>query len=341
MYTMRDFLGFFLGAAITAALIVLLLPPSPCGGVVPAGQELQASSDIGSQLAADPSMKKLDKVQATNKDNLVELLRSAAMEDGTIIMTFTNEAWTLPGSLLDVFLESFRVGVKTQALLKHLVIVAIDGKAFERCQHVHPLCYSLAAANANFTAEQPFMSKDYLDMMWTRNKFQARVLALGHGFVFTDVDIVWFRNPLLRIPVAADIAVSCDAFYGESPYDLNKSTNGGFLYAKPSDRTLAFFRDWYEAGKRFPWHHDQTVFDQVKHDLAARHSVMVQYVDTIYLGSQCQPRWMDYRNLCTFHANCLIGLHNKTERLVGVLDEWKRFKAEKELLGSNSTMLVN
>jgi hypothetical protein len=51
--------------------------------------------------------------------------------------------------------------------------------------------------------------------------------------------------------------------------------------------------------------------------------------------------WLDFRNLCTFHANCLIGLHNKTERLVGVLDEWKRFKAEKELLGTNTTVLVN
>ena len=39
MNTPRDFFGFFLGAAITAALGVLLLPLSPCGvGVVPADQ---------------------------------------------------------------------------------------------------------------------------------------------------------------------------------------------------------------------------------------------------------------------------------------------------------------
>ncbi|CAM0952229.1 unnamed protein product [Alopecurus aequalis] len=332
MYTLRDFLGFFLGAAITAAVIMLLLPPSP-GGVVLVPAEHKLALDSGGQFA-DPKTKEFNTLQAANGDkgdNLAELLRSAAMEDNSIIMTFTNEAWTAPGSLLDIFLESFRVGVKTRRLLKHLVIVAIDSKAFERCQRVHRLCYSLAAANQNFTAEQSYMSKDYLDMMWVRNKFQARVLALGHGFVFTDVDIVWFRNPLLRIPVAADIAVSCDAFYGESPYDLEKSTNGGLLYAKPSARTSAFFRDWYEARTRFPWLHDQNVFDLVKHELTARHGVTVQYVDTIYLGSQCQPS-MDFRNLCTFHANCLIGLHNKTEKLVGVLDEWKRFKAQKSFL---------
>jgi hypothetical protein len=57
MYALRDFLGFFLGAAITAALIVLLLPPSPCGVVVPAEQEL--TLDNGGQ-SANPSTKKLD-----------------------------------------------------------------------------------------------------------------------------------------------------------------------------------------------------------------------------------------------------------------------------------------
>ncbi|CAM0952225.1 unnamed protein product [Alopecurus aequalis] len=327
MYTLRDFLSFFLGAAITAALVVLLLPPSPCSvGVVP----------------PDPSTKKLQTaVDGHRDDNLAELLRSAASEDNTVIMAFTNEAWTAPGSLLDIFLESFRVGVKTRPLLKHLVVVAVDVKAFERCQHMHPLCYSLATAvsNENFTAAQSFRSKDYMEMVWARNKFQGRVVALGHNVVFTDVDMVWFRNPLLRIPVGADIAVSCDWFYG-SPYDLNKLANTGFLHVKPSARTSAFFRDWYEARTQFSWQHDQDVFDRVKHELAARHRVTVQFVDTVYLGSQCEPK-KDFRKLCTFHANCLVGLHNKTEKLVGVLAEWKQFKVKEELLGSNSTVLVN
>ncbi|KQJ90910.1 uncharacterized protein At4g15970 [Brachypodium distachyon] len=343
MYTLRDFLGFFLGAGITAAFVVLLLPPPPCpcSGVLPAGQEL-ALLDNGSQ--ADPSIKNLSMLQAVNapKDDLAELLRSAAMEDDTIIMTYTNEAWTLPGSLLDLFLESFRIGVKTQPLLKHLVIVTVDARAFERCQHVHPFCYLLAAAGTgvDFAGEQSFMAGDYLDMMWMRNKFQSRVLELGHGFVFTDVDIVWFRNPLLRIPVGADIAVSCDWFYGDNPYDLNKSTNGGFLYARSSARTRAFFADWYEGRNRIPGAHEQYVFDKEKHELAERHGVTVQFVDTTYLNGQCEPK-KDFYKVCTFHANCIVGLKNKLQKLVEVLGEWKQFKAQQELLGSNSTVLTN
>ncbi|CAM0913619.1 unnamed protein product [Alopecurus aequalis] len=344
MYTLRDFLAFFLGAAITAAVIVLLLPPSLCGvgvvGVVPADQQL--ASDYGSQ-PADPNTKNIQTAENGHiDDNLAELLRSAASEDNTVIMAFTNEAWTAPGSLVDIFLESFRVGVKTQPLLKQLVLVAVDAKAFKRCQNVHPLCYSLVTTNDNFTAAQSFMSKDYIDMVWVRNKFMGRVVELGHNVVFTDVDIIWLRNPLLRVPVGADISVSCDWFdwHGDTPYDLNKLANTGFVHVKPSARTSAFFRDWYEARTRCPTCNDQPVFDMVKNELAERHGVTVQFVDTAYLGSQCEPK-MDFHNLCTFHANCIIGLDNKQWRLVQVLDEWKKFKAQQELLGSNSTVLVN
>lgn len=108
------------------------------------------------------------------------------MEDKTIIMTFTNEAFAAPGSLMDLFLESFRAGLKTEALLKHLLIVAVDAKAYEWCRQVHPLCYSLAASNGtDFSSEQPYMAKDYLEMMWRRNRFQAHILELGFNFVFT------------------------------------------------------------------------------------------------------------------------------------------------------------
>jgi hypothetical protein len=108
------------------------------------------------------------------------------MEDNTVIMTFTNKAWTVSGSLLDLFLESFQEGEKTEPLLKHLIIVAVDRKAFEQCKLVHPLCYWLdVGGRVNMTAEKAYMSKDYLEMMWVRNKFQTRVLELGYAFLFT------------------------------------------------------------------------------------------------------------------------------------------------------------
>ncbi|RLM85504.1 uncharacterized protein C2845_PM04G20610 [Panicum miliaceum] len=350
MKAARNLLHFLLVAAIgTVACVVLLLQRSqwPCDRAVPAPHVEVAGLGNGTQQAADPSMKNLvgngkQKAGSSDDDKLSEVLRRAAMEDNTIIMTFTNEAWTAPGSLLDLFLESFRIGVRTEPLLRHLVIVAIDGKAFERCRRVHPLCYALPAAGASFEAEQSYMAGNYVDMLWRRHRFQARVLELGYGFVFTDVDIVWFRNPLLRIPVAADFAMSCDAFYGDNPYDLGKRANGGFVYARPSARTLALYGAWYEARGRFPGQHEQFVFDRVKHALVARSGVTAQFVDTDYLGGFCERgKRRDFHKLCTFHANCLVGLKTKLQKLRGVLDEWKRFKEKAGKPGSNITALTD
>ncbi|XP_062193492.1 uncharacterized protein At4g15970-like [Phragmites australis] len=310
---------------LTIAYTAIMYSPCPCRVDLPEHIDELAALGNGTQVDVDSSMKKL----GTTKDKLPELLRRAAMEDKTIIMTFTNEAWTAPGSLMDLFLESFRTGVRTEPLLKHLVIVAVDAKAFERCQQVHPLCYALPVEDgASFASEQRYMAKDYLDMMWRRNLFQARVLELGYSFVFTDVDIVWFRNPLLRIPVGADLAMSCDWFHGSNPYDLDKRANGGFVYAKASARTVAFYGAWYEARSAHPGKNEQELFDKLKRKLSARHGVTAQFVDTAYLGTLCERRKRrDFNKLCTFHANCLIGLKAKLETLRGVLDEWKQFKA--------------
>ncbi|KAL6627664.1 hypothetical protein ACP70R_031390 [Stipagrostis hirtigluma subsp. patula] len=344
MNAVRYLLCFLLGGAMicTAACIVLLLqhPDHPCSsfiGVVPGLKELALANG---KVEADPSEKKPG-VAKGDDDKLPELLRRAALEDNdkTIIITFTNEAWAAPGSLMDLFLESFREGVRTQPLLKHLLIVAIDGKAFERCQQVHPLCYALPVDGVNFQQEQPYMARNYVDMLWRRNRFQAHVLRLGYSFIFTDVDIVWFRNPLLRIPVGTDFAMACDTFYGDNPYDLDKRANGGFVYARANARTLAFYDDWYASRVAYPGQHEQFVYDKVKHELAARHAgVAPQFVDTAYLGGFCERgRRRDFEKLCTFHGNCLVGLKTKLERLRGVLDEWKRFKAAKQM-GSNGTV---
>ncbi|CAM0907984.1 unnamed protein product [Alopecurus aequalis] len=328
MGSVRDILVFFLGAAVTGALVVLLSPAAPLPyAVADLGMRNTSTVAAGSGTVDD--------------DGLAELLRNASMEDKTIIMTFTNEALTLPGSLLDIFLESLRIGVKTQPLLKHLVVVSTDAKGLERCLHMHPLCYLLAGDGGTAAAELKFMGKDYLDLMWARNRFQLRVLELGYGFLFTDLDIVWFRNPLLRIPVAADIALACDNFFGVNPYDLEKYANGGFLYARPSAASKAFFRDWYEARTLYPGEHDQFVFGKVKHELAAKHGATVQFVDTTYFSGHCEAwKKINFHEVCNFHANCMIGLQYKLDKINAVLDEWIQFKEEQLLLGANSTALT-
>lgn len=102
-----------------------------------------------------------------------------------MILTTLNEAWAAPSSVIDLFLESFRIGNQTRELLNHLVIIALDEKAFSRCLVVHTHCYALVSEGVDFSKEAYFMTHDYLKMMWTRIDFLKGVLEMGYNFVFT------------------------------------------------------------------------------------------------------------------------------------------------------------
>ena len=73
------------------------------------------------------------------------------MDDKTVIITTLNDAWAEPGSISDVFLESFRTGNQMKKLLNHLVVVTLDQKAYSRCSALHPHCYHLETKGDNFT----------------------------------------------------------------------------------------------------------------------------------------------------------------------------------------------
>lgn len=107
------------------------------------------------------------------------------MKDRTVILTTLNEAWAAPNSVIDLFLESFRIGDRTSTFLNHLVIIALDQKAFARCQVIHTYCFSLVSEEADFHEEAYFMTPRYLMMMWKRIDFLRTVLEMGYNFVFT------------------------------------------------------------------------------------------------------------------------------------------------------------
>ena len=109
------------------------------------------------------------------------------MVDKTVILAPFNGAWAAPGSLLDVFLEGFRRGDRTDRLLNHLVIVGLDEKAYKSCKLVHPHCYALQTEGVDFSTEKLFMSEDYLKITWRKVDFLRIVLELGFDFIFSVI----------------------------------------------------------------------------------------------------------------------------------------------------------
>ena len=109
------------------------------------------------------------------------------MQDRTVILTTLNEAWASPNSVIDLFLESFRIGYGTRRLLNHLVIIALDEKAFKRCLALHTHCFALVTEGVDFHTEAYFMTSAYLKMMWRRIDFLRAILEMGYNFVFTVI----------------------------------------------------------------------------------------------------------------------------------------------------------
>ncbi|KAJ3709142.1 hypothetical protein LUZ61_012847 [Rhynchospora tenuis] len=257
--------------------------------------------------------------------DLLPLLKRVATIDKTVIITSVNEAWAMPNSLLDIFLEGFRIGEGIEHLLNNLIVVTLDPNALNHCTAAHPHCYPLTVDGKNFTSEKVFMSSDYIDLVWSKVKLQRRILELGYNFLFTDVDIVWMRNPFKHITVYADLTTCSDEFLGD-PDDINNSPNTGLIYVKPTQKTIEMMNYWLDARNRYPPNHEQTIFNNIKADLADNLTVKIQYIDTSYCGGFCN-HGNDLNKICTMHANCCIGLQSKLHDLRKIIEDWKFYKA--------------
>lgn len=265
---------------------------------------------------------------ASPKDERLELKRlveEAAMKDKTVIITTLNEAWAAPNSIFELFLESFRIGNGTEWLVNHLVVVALDQKAYVSCLKMHPHCYALRTDDGfDFSGEAYFMAPDYLKMMWRRIDFLRSVLDMGYNFIFTDADIMWFRDPFTRFIPETDFQIACDYFRG-NPYDLNNAPNGGFTYVKSNYKTKEFYKFWYNSREKYPGKHDQDVLNSIKYDpFLTKIELQITFLDTAYFGGFCQPS-KDLNRVCTMHANCCVGLDNKVHDLKIMLDDWRKY----------------
>ncbi|KAK3015950.1 hypothetical protein RJ639_007792 [Escallonia herrerae] len=247
------------------------------------------------------------------KNRLDRVLKDASMQNRTVIITTLNEAWAAPNSIVDLFLESFRIGDHTSRLLNHLVIIALDGKTFSHCVVVHTHCFALVTKGVDFSQEAYFMTPDYLKMMFV-------LIAIK-----LDADIMWFRDPFPRFYTDADFQIACDRYYG-NPVDLvNNIPNGGFNFVKSNNRSIAFYKFWYSSRNTYPGLHDQDVLNKIKNDsFIMKIGLKMKFLNTVYFGGFCEPS-KDFNQVCTMHANCCYGLDSKLQDLRIMLQDWKQF----------------
>ncbi|KAK1425504.1 hypothetical protein QVD17_20856 [Tagetes erecta] len=260
--------------------------------------------------------------------SLETVLKAASMDDDTVILTTLNEAWADPNnSILDLFLTSFRLGYQTSRLLNHLVIITLDQKAYASCKRVHTHCFALTTEGVDFSREAYFMTPDYLKMMWRRIDFLRSVLEMGYNFLFTDADVMWFRDPFPHFYPDADFQIACDHYSGNSTDVSSNIPNGGFSFVRSNIRSIEFYKYWYSSRTIYPDLHDQDVLNKIKFDsILTDLNLNLRFLDTTYFGGFCEPS-KDMEKVCTMHANCCVGLENKVHDLKIMLQDWIHFMA--------------
>ncbi|EPS67041.1 hypothetical protein M569_07732 [Genlisea aurea] len=267
----------------------------------------------------------------SDEHTLDRILMDASMPDNTVILTTMNEAWAAPDSVLDLFLESFRIGEGTRHLLNHLVIISLDRGAFSRCTALHSHCFPLITEGVDFSREAYFMTPGYLKMMWRRIDFLRSVLAMGYNFVFTDADVMWFRDPFPNFHPDADFQIACDHFSGGAE-DTRNVPNGGFSFVRSNERSMEFYNFWYSSRNTYPGLHDQDVLSRIKNSSFIRNGgIKMRFLDTDLFGGFCEPS-RNLSRVCTMHANCCLGLSSKLNDLRLLLEDWKRYSSLPERL---------
>ncbi|XP_010478554.1 PREDICTED: uncharacterized protein At4g15970-like [Camelina sativa] len=299
-----------------------LVQPLP----LPLQQMSRFSAFVPPVIAAKQRLNNTDNIEAEDRRNLARVLREAATKEKTVIVMIMNQAWAEPNSMFDVFLEGFRIGIGTERLLRHVVVVCLDDKAYTRCLEVLPRrCFFLKTTGVDFSSEKRFMVPDYLKMMWRRTEFLGSLLKLGYNFLFTDMDTIWLRDPFPRFVADADFQIACDVFFNGNHSDTSNSANGGFKFVISNRRTIDFYNYWYESRLRFPGENEQDVLNRIKDDQYVKKiGLKMRFLDMTHVGNFCQRDW-DITKVCVMHGNCCIGQDNKVKDLRQMLEDWTNF----------------
>ncbi|PIM99192.1 hypothetical protein CDL12_28317 [Handroanthus impetiginosus] len=264
-------------------------------------------------------------------DELEEGLAAAASNTNkTVIIAIVNKAYVEGDKpMLDLFLDGFWLGEGTRELVKNLLIVAMDQTSNERCKFLGLHCYKLETEGVDFVGEKVYMSDDFIKMMWRRTLFLGDVLKRGYGFIFTDIDVLWLRNPfpyLTQQQPHPDLQISTDNFGGNQWSEFHL-INTGFYMIRSNNKTIALFDAWYANKDNSTGLKEQDVLQKLMHQgLFRKLGLKVRFLDTMYFGGFCQ----DSRNVgvvATVHANCCRSMAAKLADLTAVVHDWKRYKS--------------
>ncbi|KAL5057231.1 hypothetical protein RYX36_028835, partial [Vicia faba] len=265
----------------------------------------------------------------SEKQELIQVLKKATMQDRTVILTMVDESHARPGSMLEVFLQSFKYGQGTQRFLNHLVIITMDLQAFQYCRLLHPYCIHPSTFQPYFSTKRPSVTTPDHSVLfnWRRNHVLMQVIELGYNIIFTETDVLWLKSPLVNFYPQFELSISCNFVSdGERVHSVQE---GGIFFMKANDVTLGFLKHWKLTNVLYPnsnLEESMCATLELYDDLVDIYGFRVHRTDTNHFGGFCQTYNDMLEEAYTIHANCCDDLKSKVHDQRIVLDDWIRFR---------------
>ena len=163
-------------------------------------------------------------------------------------------------------LENFRCFA--ERLDMKFLVIALDFKAFEYIRR-NTTMDAIFMSTADVTGDAvDFRSKQF-NLITARKKEAVHdVLDLGFDVLFTDTDVALLRDPFpymlfKNVDYVHSLNAICTATNTWNFRNSREEGNTGFYYVRSSNRTIALWRDAFEAVPKFPGLDDQAVFWRV------------------------------------------------------------------------------
>ena len=139
-------------------------------------------------------------------------------------------------------------------------------------------------------------------------------------YIFTDVDVLWIKNPLLDLESFCDVDI---CFQSNTPNGYKK-INSGFFFVKKSKGTLNFFKQALNMSKteKYRYQGDQDILIDIVKRKKKNAFWKFLKLDK-YPNGGTENVWKNQKNSSIFviHNNWIVSLGKKIERFISV-DGW-------------------
>lgn len=239
---------------------------------------------------------------------------------------------TFLDSTYKVLLLNFICNLKYLNLESNLHVYMADS-GLNHILDAHHISYTVIPTKASTSEKSSdFGEKRYWYISKQKTKAFLQAAQSFGEFVFSDVDVLWVRDPL---PHFESYCKGADMYYQGDSVHKQYTSNSGFFFVRKSDRSVAFFTavEALSAARTFAQKCDQDIVNDVLNTTEYHNTF--KYLDLNKFPNGIYKNFWKRFNINTLPNDTFV-LHNNW-----IISEKEKIKRQKDFggwfLNANST----